>query len=410
MNSWKSWGICMSNKKTMVLQDCFSLRARIGWQGLRADEFLDYGPYLVTGTDFVNGKVNWDTCYHVTEERFKQDTGIQLKENDLLVTKDGTVGKTAFVVDCPEKTTLNSHIFLVRTTTGKVLPQYLYYILNSRFFEDFQANTLTGTTIKGLTQENFYKFSFPAPEDTKEQAKIAEVLATVDEAIDTTRRVIEKYKAIKVGLMHDVFEVEVAKCPSIILGKISEIARGGSPRPIQDYITDSQDGVNWIKIGDTSLDSKYVVSTKEKILPSGVSHSRKVKPGDFILSNSMSFGRPYILMIDGCIHDGWLVISKYEEKLDIDFLYYLLNSESVQKQFNALSAGSTVKNLKSETVKAVIIHLPDTVETQKELIKPLLAIDNSLENERNYLSRLLDIRDGLMQDLLTQKVSVEPIM
>ena len=124
----------------------------------------------------------------------------------------------------------------------------------------------------------------------------------------------------------------------------------------------------------------------------------------------MSFGRPYILKIDGCIHDGWLVISKYEEKMDIDFLYYLLNSESIQKQFNALSAGSTVKNLKSETVKAVSINLPDTVEIQRELIKPLLAIDNSLENERDYLSRLLDVRDGLMQELLTQTVSVEPLM
>lgn len=400
----------MSKMIPMILQDCFSLRARIGWQGLRADEFLDYGPYLVTGTDLVNGKVNWDTCYHVTEERYKQDTGIQLHENDLLVTKDGTIGKTAIVQNCPEKTTLNSGVFVVRAINKSVVPEYLYYVLDSRNFDIFLANTLTGSTIKHLNQEHFYKFKFDAPEDTKEQAKIAEVLATVDEAIDATRRVIEKYKAVKAGLMHDIFEVEVAKYPDYKLGRISDIARGGSPRPIQDFITDDENGVNWIKIGDTSLDSRYVVSTKEKILPSGVSHSRKVKPGDFILSNSMSFGRPYILMIDGCIHDGWLVISKYEEKLDIDFLYYLLNSESVQKQFNALSAGSTVKNLKSETVKAVTINLPDTTDIQRELIKPLLAIDDSLENERDYLSRLLDIRDGLMQDLLTQKVSVEPIM
>lgn len=400
----------MSKMKTMVLQDCFSLRARIGWQGLRADEFLDYGPYLVTGTDFVNGKVNWDTCYHVTEERFKQDTGIQLHEHDLLVTKDGTIGKTAIVQNCPEKATLNSGVFVVRAVNKSVVPAYLYYILSSKEFDIFLANTLTGSTIKHLNQEHFYKFKFDVPEDTKEQAKIAEVLATIDEAIDTTRRVIEKYRAIKAGLMHDIFEVDVAKYPSVLLGRISEIARGGSPRPIQDYITDDEDGVNWIKIGDTSLNSRYVVSTKEKILPSGTSHSRRVKPGDFILSNSMSFGRPYILMIDGCIHDGWLVISKYEEKMDIDFLYYLLNSESIQKQFNALSAGSTVKNLKSETVKAVSINLPDTVEIQRELIKPLLAIDNSLENERDYLSRLLDVRDGLMQELLTQTVSVEPLM
>ena len=148
----------------MVLQDCFSLRARIGWQGLRADEFLDYGPYLVTGTDFSNGKVNWDTCYHVTEERYKQDTGIQLHEHDLLVTKDGTIGKTAIVQNCPEKATLNSGVFVVRATNKSVVPAYLYYVLSSRDFEIFLANTLTGSTIKHLNQEHFYKFKFSAPE------------------------------------------------------------------------------------------------------------------------------------------------------------------------------------------------------------------------------------------------------
>ena len=92
------------------------------------------------------------------------------------------------------------------------------------------------------------------------------------------------------------------------LGNISTIARGGSPRPIKAYITNDANGVNWIKIGDTEKDGKYIFSTKEKIKPEGVSKSRFVKSGDFLLTNSMSFGRPYILKTEGCIHDGWLVI------------------------------------------------------------------------------------------------------
>ena len=141
----------MTSMTKHTLEDCFSLRARIGWQGLRSDEFKTVGPYLVTGTDFKNGKVDWDTCYHVSVERFEQDKGIQLREQDLLVTKDGTVGKTAFVVDCPKQVTLNSHIFLVRSKDGSVEPSYLYYILNSHIFSEFMKNTLTGTTIKGLS-------------------------------------------------------------------------------------------------------------------------------------------------------------------------------------------------------------------------------------------------------------------
>ena len=108
------------------------------------------------------------------------------------------------------------------------------------------------------------------------------------------------------------------------LGDKSLILRGGSPRPIQNYITTAPDGINWIKIGDVSISDKYIRKTNEKIKPSGVAMSRVVNPGDLILSNSMSFGRPYILQISGCIHDGWLAISDVENYFIPDFLYHLL--------------------------------------------------------------------------------------
>lgn len=107
------------------------------------------------------------------------------------------------------------------------------------------------------------------------------------------------------------------------LGAICVIARGGSPRPIKEYITTAPDGVNWIKIGDTEKNGKYISQTAEKIKPSGVSKSRMVHAGDFLLTNSMSFGRPYILKVDGCIHDGWLVISQSKEVFDQDYLYWI---------------------------------------------------------------------------------------
>lgn len=116
------------------------------------------------------------------------------------------------------------------------------------------------------------------------------------------------------------------------LGEIATVVRGASPRPIQKYITDNADGVNWIKIGDVSSENKYITHTKERIIPEGVKHSRYVKEGDFILSNSMSFGRPYIMKTSGCIHDGWLSISNFEETYISDFLYYILSSSCIQRQ------------------------------------------------------------------------------
>lgn len=394
-------------KRTLI--DCFSLRARIGWQGLRSDEFKTEGPYLVTGVDFHNGRVNWDDCYHVTEERYAQDKGIQLHEHDLLITKDGTIGKTAVVIDCPEKVTLNSGVFVVRAINNEVVPEFLYYILHSYWFDLFVRNVLTGSTIKHLNQEKFYKFSFEAP-DVPTQKKIVEVLESIDDVIDKTREIIQKYTNIKAGMLHDLFEMKLEGYKTRPLGEISNIQRGGSPRPIQDFITDSEDGVNWIKIGDTSLTSKYIASAKEKIIPAGVRHSRRVKPGDFVLSNSMSFGRPYIVGIDGCVHDGWLVISDYEDSLDVNYLYYILCSYQVQKQLEALAAGSTVQNLKSDTVKKVVIPVPDDIDEQKQLSEMISSVDEKLDNERTYLSKLKNIKRGLIRDLLEESHDISPLL
>lgn len=399
----------MTSMTKHTLVDCFSLRARIGWQGLRSDEFKTEGPYLVTGVDFHNGRVDWDDCYHVTEERYAQDKGIQLHEHDLLITKDGTIGKTAVVVDCPEKATLNSGVFVVRAINNEVVPEFLHYILHSHWFDLFVRNVLTGSTIKHLNQEKFYKFSFEAP-NVPTQKKIVEVLESIDAVIDKTREFITKYTNIKSGMLHDLFETHLEGQKTRPLGEISNIQRGGSPRPIQDFITDSEDGINWIKIGDTSLTSKYIMSAKEKIIPAGVRHSRKVKPGDFVLSNSMSFGRPYIVGIDGCVHDGWLVISDYEDSLDVNYLYYILCSHQVQKQLEALAAGSTVQNLKSDTVKKVVIPVPDDIDEQKRLAEMISSVDEKLDNERTYLAKLEDTKRGLIRDLLEEGYDISPLL
>lgn len=146
------------------------------------------------------------------------------------------------------------------------------------------------------------------------------------------------------------------------LGDACQIARGGSPRPIQEFLTNDPDGVNWVKISDATASGKFIYATKEKIKPSGVSRSRLVKPGDFLLSNSMSFGRPYIMQTTGCIHDGWLVLSDYEKSFDQSFLYHLLGSPVVFDQFDRLAAGSTVRNLNIELASRVSLPVPPLSE------------------------------------------------
>ena len=153
------------------------------------------------------------------------------------------------------------------------------------------------------------------------------------------------------------------------LGEIADIARGGSPRPIEYFITDKENGINWIKIGDTVPESKYIISAKEKIKPEGKKYSRFVHAGDFLLTNSMSFGRPYILKIDGCIHDGWLVFADIINSLLKEFLYYTLSSQYIYNSFSLVAAGSTVKNLKADTVKQVLFPFPPLAEQKRIVVK-----------------------------------------
>lgn len=191
----------------------------------------------------------------------------------------------------------------------------------------------------------------------------------------------------------------------ITLGDYAQIFRGGSPRPIQDYLTTSDQGVNWIKIGDVEADAKYIESTEEKIIPDGVSRSRMVYKGDLILSNSMSFGRPYIMNLEGCIHDGWLVIQKYDKTFYKDYLYYALSSEMTMQQYISMAAGSGVQNLNKEKVSKVILPCPEMSE-QKKIAEALSAVDTLILNLQKLIEKKMNTRQGSLQLLMAGKKRV----
>lgn len=188
------------------------------------------------------------------------------------------------------------------------------------------------------------------------------------------------------------------------LGNVSLIARGGSPRPIKEFITNSSNGINWIKIGDTEKKGKYINSCKEKIKPSGMSKSRLVHPGDFLLTNSMSFGRPYITNIEGCVHDGWLVISMYEKYYNQDFLYYLLSSGFAYTQFCDVVSGAVVKNLNIDKVCAACFPLPPISEQKRIVarVDELMKRIDEMERTEKDITALYDAFPGDMKASLLQ--------
>ena len=163
---------------TKQITDIALVKARVGWQRLTRSEYLNSGDYyLITGTDFTEeGKIDFNTCVYITKERYDMDENIQIHKNDILITKDGTLGKVAFLNEEPPKlTTLNSGIFRINLLVNDVLPKYIYHYLNSKIFKDFIDSVKTGSTIPHLTQEKLVNLNIPIP-SIKEQEKVIKIL------------------------------------------------------------------------------------------------------------------------------------------------------------------------------------------------------------------------------------------
>ena len=185
------------------------------------------------------------------------------------------------------------------------------------------------------------------------------------------------------------------------------IERGGSPRPIDDYITDAPDGLNWVKIGDAPEQGRYINKTAEKIKPEGLSKTRQVQPGDLILSNSMSFGKPYIMGINGCIHDGWLLIRDIKSRFDLKFLCHMLGTDQMLNQYRMFAAGSTVNNLNKELVGSTMVSLP-SIEEQRVIGEYLESIDNLITLHQRKYDKLVAIKRSMLEKMFPREGSRFP--
>ena len=186
------------------------------------------------------------------------------------------------------------------------------------------------------------------------------------------------------------------------IGDVCTVERGGSPRPIDKFITVDPNGINWIKIGDTNS-SMYITQTAQKIIPEGMKKSRYVQPGDFLLSNSMSFGRPYILKIDGCIHDGWLVLRDNDGIFDKRFLYYYLSSPSTYQKFKNMAVGGVVNIKNCEMVRGVTVPVPP-MDEQIDIVTTLDKVTELIALRKEQLGKLDQLVKSRFIDLFGDPV------
>ena len=272
--------------------------------------------------------------------------------------------------------------------TSKVLPAYLQKYLYHFYLMGKTAEMQSKTTgLRNLDFKAYLRIPIPVPL-IKEQQHIIEVFNLLGGIIDSKNAQLRDLDSLAKSMFHEMFGNPVVNekgWPKKKLGDVCIIERGGSPRPIQEYLTDAPDGINWIKIGDAVAGSKFIRSTAEKIKPEGVRKSRFVHAGDFILSNSMSFGKPYILDIDGCIHDGWLVLRDNQGIFNTSYLYYYLSSNDLYNEFKRLAVGGVVNNLNSNLVRGISVSIPPR-EKQDEFARK----ENEIEKQRSLLSRSIN--------------------
>ena len=191
------------------------------------------------------------------------------------------------------------------------------------------------------------------------------------------------------------------------LNELVIIERGGSPRPIDKFITNDANGLNWVKIGDAPQQGNYITKTAEKIIPEGLSKTREVHPGDLILSNSMSFGKPYIMAINGCIHDGWLLIRDTNKVFDLKFLCQMLGIEQMLSQYKALAAGSTVNNLNKELVGNTNVKIPN-IKEQQQIGDYFANLDNLITLHQRKYSKLLNVKESMLEKMFPKNGSNIP--
>lgn len=293
---------------------------------------------------------------------------------------------------------------------SEIHPIFLALILSNGRSQKELSRRSQGKTVVHLHNSGLKEvgISFPS---LPEQTRIGSFFKNLDRLITLKQCKLDKLKNVKKSMLEKMFPREGANLPEIrfqgflgewerkSLGECVLIQRGGSPRPIESFITKDETGVNWIKIGDVKSGTRYITSTEERIIPEGKKKSREVKAGDLILSNSMSFGRPYILAINGCIHDGWLLIRNEQDIFVIDFLFQILSSDSMLKQYKSLAAGGVVNNLNSELVKSTSVLFPNNKSEQSKIGTFFKNLDRLISLQQKEIEKLKQIKSSCLNKM-----------
>lgn len=401
------------------------MKGRIGWQGLKADEFIDEGPYLVTGTDFKNGRVNWDTAYHISQKRYEQAPEIQLKQGDLLVTKDGTVGKLALIDELPDSASLNSHLLVLRPLFNRYDNHFLYYVLSSLEFKNYFQKVSIGSTMDSLSQEKMGEFIFALP-NINEQNSISRYLdkktAQLDKAKALLEEQIQKLKDYRASLIYETVTKGLDKTAPLKdsgIDWIGQVPQGWEMVKFKYFFNTSKglsitkeclvdDGIPVINYGQIHSSMSKQVQSCDVRLPFVPDYylSKKganLNQGDFVFadtSEDLEGAGNFSTRIDstGPLLAGYhTIIARLNNYDEYDFRYFmhLFDSLAIRKQIQNKVSGIKVYSITQGILNSIFVIIPPKSEQQK--------IANLLDEKTAQIDKLVQIKNQQIENINKQR-------
>lgn len=393
------------------LADIATVKARIGWQGLTKKEFLNEGDYyLITGTDFDDGLINFSNCHYISKERYYQDINIQAKNGDVLITKDGTIGKVAYIRDMKKPATLNAGVFLVKGKNKNISNLFLYHYLAAPFLLDYAERQATGGTIKHLNQNVLVKFPIPLPR-IEEQNRIGKHLQNINELLYSNLRKLEKLKALKKAYLTQMFP-SVGECkPKLRFAGFND---EWEQSKFQDNIISIQTGSNLLGSANNSgtpllkmgnIQRGYFSLEKLEYLDKSIEIEKEniAYYGDFLFNtrNTLELVGKGATWIGASGKYGFNSnIARFKFKgIDTIFFNYLYNTTQIIKQVRARATGTTsVAAIYPASLNSLEYMLP-IIKEQKKIGEFLLKMDKIINLYNRKLEKLQNLKKAYLNEM-----------